>query len=56
MSEYSLPDAPASESGQSEGRIEGYKAHIKALEEEIDKICKMWDDDRKLLRGMTNES
>ena len=54
MSEYCLTNTLYE--SQLEGRIEGYKAHIKALEEEIDKICKMWDDDRKLLRGMTNES
>ena len=35
---------------QLEARIEGYKAHIKALESEMDNICKMWDEDRRKLR------
>jgi chaperonin cofactor prefoldin len=35
---------------QLESRIEGYKAHIKALESEMDKICEMWDEDRSKLR------
>lgn len=48
MSEYCLTNTLYE--NQLEARIEGYKAHVKALESEIDKICVMWDEDRNKLK------
>ncbi len=40
---------------QLEGRIQGYKDHIKALENAIDEICILWDEDRSKIKEVKNE-